>query len=142
MFDHLDNEKDASSQADAIDFFDELDRNTPAEIRARRGHFRVMIKAGVTMCSGNTSELRDYKVKGVTGDISQGGCALLLPIPARVGDVYRLDFERAKIDLPTTFARCVRAYLVREDAFECGFRFFSTISLPNNLEAAAEAQTA
>ena len=94
------------------------------------------------MRSANTSALRDFRVNGVTGDISESGCGLLLPVPARVGDVYRLEFERSKIDLPTTFARCVRSYLVREDAFECGFRFFSMISLPNNLSAAGGSQRA
>ncbi len=137
MFDGLNNEMDANDKNEAFEFFEELERNTPDEIRARRDHFRIMVKAGASMRSANTSELRDFKVKGVTGDISESGCGLLLPLPAKVGDVYRLEFERAKIDLPTTFARCVRAYLVREDAFECGFRFFSTISLPNNLGSAA-----
>ncbi len=137
MFEDLNNEMDTNNQEQAFDLFEELERNTPEEIRARRDHFRIIVKAGVTLRSANTSELRDLKVKGVTGDISQGGCGLLLPLPARVGDVYRLEFERSKIDLPTTFARCMRAHLVREDAFECGFRFFATISLPTSFNASA-----
>jgi hypothetical protein len=54
----------------------------------------------------------------------------LLPLPLLVGDVYRLQFERNTLDLPLTFARCVRCRLVREDAFEVGFAFFSAICLP------------
>ena len=76
------------------------------------------------------------KVKGVTGDISEGGCSAVFPIPTRVGDVYRLQFERKQLDLPLTFARCVRCRLIREDAYEAGFAFFSAICLPENVAVA------
>ena len=79
-----------------------------------------------------------FKVKGVTGDISEGGCSVLLPIPVPVGDVFRLHFDRSQLDLPMTFARCLRCRLVREDAFEAGFVFFKAIALPSQSMVAAE----
>jgi hypothetical protein len=79
--------------------------------------------------------LLTMKVKGVSGDISEGGCNVLLPIPMRVGDIYRLTWDREEVDLGLTFARCVRCRLVREDVFEAGFAFFVSISLPEKLHS-------
>jgi c-di-GMP-binding flagellar brake protein YcgR len=133
MFDDFDGPAEAINTDEAFNLLQELGRNTSEEIRRQRQHFRVTIKAGVTLQSGNASELLDYKVKGVSGDISEGGCSVLFPIPIHVGDVYRLQFDRQVVDLPLTFARCLRCRLVREDAYEAGFLFFTPIVLPENL---------
>ena len=146
MFDDLDQPANSRGRAgkavsddDAFDMLQELQRNTTEEIRRQRAHFRLTIKAGVTLQPGNASELLHLKVKGVTGDISAGGCSALFPIPPRVGDIYRLQFDRKMLDLPLTFAQCVRCRLVREDAFEAGFRFFSDVYLPENASSHDEA---
>ena len=133
MFDDLDNNLNSAEQDQAFDLLQELEKNTPDEIRRQRAHFRLSIKAGVTMQSGNASQLLEYKVKGVTGDVSEGGLGALFPIPARVGDVYRLEFDRKQLELPLTFVRCVRCRLVREQSFECGFTFFAPITMPANV---------
>ena len=133
MFEGLGNDGDLLGEDQAFDILQELEQNTPEEIRRQRTHFRVSIKAGVTLQAGNASQLLDYKVKGVTGDISEGGLGALFPFPARVGDVYRLEFDSEKLDLPLTFVRCVRCRLVREHSFECGFTFFAPITLPANV---------
>lgn len=132
LFDDAGTPGDALNKDEAFAVLQELSRNTPDEIRRQRAHFRLAIKVGVVLQPGNASELMSMKVKGVTGDLSQGGCSALFPIAARVGDVYRLSFDRAALDLPLTFARCVRCRLVREDAFEAGFAFFIPICLPEN----------
>lgn len=121
---------------DAIDMLQELERNTSDEIRRQRTHFRLDIKTRVVLQPGNASELLKFKLQGTTGDLSEGGCRLLLPMPVSVGDIYRLSFDRQQLDLPVTFARCVRCQLLREDAFEAGFKFFSPITLPQNVKAA------
>jgi len=118
---------------EAFAVLQELGRNTPDEIRRQRAHFRLAIKVSVILQPGDTSKLLGMKVKGVTGDISQGGCSALFPLPAYVGDIYRLAFDRSALDLPLTFARSVRCRLVREDAFEAGFSFFTPICLPENV---------
>lgn len=128
------NNLDATGRADdSFELLTELERNTPEEIRRRRGSFRFAVKATVTLQSGNASQLLDFKVRGVTGDVSEGGMGALFPIPALVGDVYRLEFDRAQLDLPMTFARCMRCALVREGAYSSGFKFFANIPLPENL---------
>jgi len=136
MFDDIRNPSAAITGDEAFDVLRELERNRPEEIRRQRSHFRLSIKSSIILQPGNQTDMLSFKVKGVTGDISAGGCSALFPVPARVGDIYRLVFDRKTLDLPLTFARCVRCRLVREDAFEAGFAFFSPISLPDNVAAA------
>ena len=133
MFDDPENAGGLLSSDDAFGVLRDLERNTPEEIRRQRAHFRLAIKAGLVLQPGNVSEMTSFKVKGVTGDISEGGCSALFPIPLRVGDVYRLQLDRQALDLPLMFARCVRCRLIREDAFEAGFAFFAPICLPENV---------
>jgi len=122
----------------AFDLLRELERNTPEELRRQRAHFRITIKCKVVLLPGSVSERAPFKQQGVTGDLSEGGCKALFPLPVRVGDVYRLEFERKTLDLPLTFARCVRCHLLREDAYEAGFQFFTPVSLPENVHVSQE----
>ena len=133
VFDEPDSPLDPLSDAVAFELLGELERNTSEEIRRRRSHFRVEVKARITIQPGNASDLAKLKTQGTTGDLSEGGCRALFPLPVRVGDVYRLSFDERRIDLPITFARCLRCRLLREDAFEVGFAFFVPIPLPENL---------
>jgi hypothetical protein len=133
MFDDLDQPKQATTQEEAHQILQELERSTSEEIRRKRSHFRLAIKSAVVLQSGNASELLSFKLKGATINVSEGGCSVLLPLPTHVGDIYRLQFDRGSLDLPLTFARCVRCRLVREDAYEAGFAFFKTITLPETL---------
>lgn len=134
MFDEL-GEPMANDDQIAFGLLQELEQNTPDEIRRQRTHFRVAIKAAVILEAGSASDLLKFRIQGVTGDISEGGCRALFPTPTRVGDVYRLSFDRELFDQPLTFARCVRCRLLREDAFEAGFQFFAPIRLPQNVRA-------
>lgn len=138
MLDAFEDRPSSLDGGEAFGLLRDLERNTPAEIRRQRAHFRLAVKAGVILQPGNTGELMKLKVQGVTGDVSEGGCSGLFPIPIRVGDVFRLQFDRKVLDLPLTFARCVRCRLVREDAFEAGFSFFSPIALPDEVADQAE----
>ena len=121
------------SREDAFAVLEDLERNTPEKIRRQRADFRLAVKAAVILQPGSASQVTNLKVKGAVGDISQGGCSALFPVPVQVGDVYRLQFDRNVLDLPLTFARCVRCQLIREDAFETGFAFFTPVSLPENV---------
>lgn len=124
---------------EAFRMLEELERSTPEQIRQQRAHFRVAVKAKVTLLPGNSSALLDSRIQGVTGDLSEGGCRVLSPVPLRVGDVYRLEFDRRTLNLPVTFARCVRCSLLRDDAFEAGFAFFVPFALPEELCVASGA---
>lgn len=130
MFEDYEDSTGKLSSDQAFDLLQDLERNTTDDIRRRRAHFRIAIKSAVILQPGNTSDLLRFKVKGVTGDVSEGGCSILFPLAPRVGDIYRLQFDKAALDIPLTFARCVRCRLIREDAYEAGFAFFKAISLP------------
>ncbi len=138
MFDEPNDIAGEITSEEAFSVLRDLERNTPEEIRRQRAHFRLAIKTGVVLQPGNGSQLLSLKVKGVTGDVSAGGCSALFPISITVGDIYRLQFDRKALDLPLTFARCVRCRLVREDAYEAGFAFFSPICLPESAAARTE----
>ena len=114
---------------DSLALLRELEANKPDEIRQQRADERIVIKSRILLQPGNAGDLHRMKVQGVTGDISRRGCLILVPSPLRVGDLYRLTFDRSSLDLPMAFARCLRCRLIREDAFESGFEFFTPVEL-------------
>jgi hypothetical protein len=121
-----------------FDILQELEQQVDEHIRHLRMHERLTIKAKVILQPGNSSSLLDYKVQGIMGDISEGGCRAMFPIPIIPGDIYRLEVEQNEFELPLIFARCVRCKLVREDAFEAGFSFFVPLKFPANLGSNAK----
>ncbi len=134
MFDDFDKTEELNlNEEESFRLLQELEKNTPEELRRKRAHFRIPIKATVILQPGNSSQILQFKVKGVTGDISEGGLGAVFPIPVQVGDIYRLQFDQSQIDLPLLFARCMRCSMVREGQFSCGFKFFTNITLPENL---------
>lgn len=113
-----------------FDILKDIENQTSENIRQKRAHERITIKVHVILQPGNSSACLDFKVQGVTGDISSGGCRSMFPIPVTVGDIYRLQFDKSQLDIPLVFARCMRCKLISEDAFEAGFAFFQAIRLP------------
>jgi c-di-GMP-binding flagellar brake protein YcgR len=130
---------DSLDENEAFGLLRELEQNTPEEIRQQRRHFRLEIKATVTLQPGNTSDMLKFKMQGTTGDVSQSGCRILFPLAVRVGDLYRIEFDRAQLDLPMIFVRCVRCQFLREGAYDAGFVFLSPITLPRKLAPTANA---
>lgn len=135
MFEEFDNRTEGRDLDDALQLVEELERNTSDEVRKQRSHARFQIKATVTVQPGNTSDRSRFQTQGSTVDVSEGGGKTVLADPCRVGDVYLLTFDRRELDVPITFARCVRCSLIRENAFEVGFRFFAPVELPVSLLA-------
>ena len=127
MFDDL--EDNSKQQAKGFELLQELEKNKSEAIRKMRSHERVSIKSKVIIQSGNTSQLMDFKIQGITGDISPGGSQMLMPLPLNIGDIYRIKFDENMLNLPMTFARCIRCKLIREDAYEVGFIFFSQLNI-------------
>lgn len=134
---HDDRGRNQDFEPQGFELLQELERNTPEEIRRRRAHFRLAIKSKVVISPGNASDATRFRWQGVTGDVSQGGCKALFPMPIAVGDVFRLDFREEPLGLSIIFARCIRCREVREDAYEAGFRFFTPIALPESNTNAA-----
>jgi len=136
--DRSNNQNEAGSLSDSLA---ELERNTANEIRRQRSHERHEIKAKIVVRLGNTSDLDKLAVQGITGDISEQGCRILLPRPLHVGDIYRLAFDKAIFNLPLVFVRCVRCRLIREDAYEVGCNFFCPLELSGSFKHQAESNS-
>lgn len=113
----------------AHELLSELEQQTPEAIRRLRSSERHEVQSGVKIRPANASAFGEQAIEGVTGDVSPGGCRVMSAVPIRVGDVYKLEIEKGELDLPILFARCLRCRLVREDAFESGFAFFTSIKL-------------
>lgn len=122
------------------ELLNELQRSTPDAVRRERAHTRVTVRAKVVVQSGNMSQRRDLKVQGVSGDLSAGGCQLLVPVPIAVADIYWLTFDRSEIDIAPIYARCLRCREVRADAFEAGFAFFAPIDIAHLTSGSEQAE--
>lgn len=121
-------------EPESVELLHELERSTPEAVKRQRAHDRVTVKAKVIVQPGNRSERESRMLRGVTGDVSGGGCQVLLPEPLAVGDIYLLTFEREVLDLGPTYARCLRVRMIREDAFEVGVKFFNEVDLASAVE--------
>ena len=107
----------------------DLERNQADAVKRARSSTRIRIKSKVVAQPGNSGDRLKFKIQGITGDISSGGCQILFPIPLRVGDIYWLTFDRTDLNLDSAFARCLRCRLIREDAYEVGFKFLEPIDV-------------
>ena len=115
--------------ADDEQILRELEQSTSQAIEAMRSSTRLAMRVPVIVEPGNASERGTRRLQGVTGDISSGGAQILLPLPIGVGDLFLVSFDRKTLDVAPVLARCVRARLVREDAFEAGLKFLTPIDL-------------
>lgn len=109
----------------------ELEKNLSEAVESQRASTRHDIRASVDVEQASLSKRDGARLRGVTGDLSSGGCLLLLGRPLMVGDVYRLVFDRSELDVAPVYALCVRARQIQPDAFEMGCRFLEPVTLPS-----------
>jgi hypothetical protein len=132
MFENLDGHPADTDGDNTFQLVQELERNTPDKLRM---HARREIRTGVTVRPANSGDRSRSVVRGSTLEISDSLCQTILPAPCGVGDLFFLEFDRDALDLPKTFARCIRCRLIREDGFEADFSFFTPVSLPAQILA-------
>ncbi len=121
----------AVSAVEALEAIAEIEQSTPDQVKQMRSSARISVRAKVIAQPANASQRKRFQTQGVLGDISHGGCLILFSEPLRVGDIYRLTFDKKTLNVEPTFGRCLRCRLIREDAFEAGFSFFSRVELTN-----------
>lgn len=122
-----------TSEAD-LDLLKDLERQSIEEIQKLRAHERLDVRTEIKIRSGNVSQAMEPTIVGTTSDVSAGGCGAISQAPLLVGDVYQLEFDREKLDVPVVFARCVRCRMLRENAFEIALAFFSQITINDSKE--------
>lgn len=130
--------RDPDQSGETLELLAELERSTPDAVKRSRAHERLNVRAKVIVQFGDMSRRLDMKLQGMTGDISKGGCQALFPLPLHVGDIYYLSFDRSALDVAPVMARCMRCRMIRDDAFETGFAFFSSVELPTGVSTTAE----
>ena len=128
-------DQDIFAVPDALEAMADLERNTSQEIIRQRASERVDIRTKVLIQAGNSSERHCFTVEGVTADISNGGSMVLTGRPIMPGDVFHVTFPATDIAIDSLLARCMRCRMVREDAFEIGFRFLNDIDLASALDS-------
>ncbi|MEM8873434.1 MAG: PilZ domain-containing protein [Planctomycetota bacterium] len=115
----------------------ELQHGTTESAAFNRAHSRVPVEGRLQALPGNFSDDQPG-IDGQLVDISAGGCMGVFRKPLQVGDVYRVNFETKQISVPPTYARCLRARVLRDTAFEAGFAFFRAVDLDNSTQPAKE----
>ena len=116
-------------ESTAHEILRDLEAQTSEESREKRYHKRLTAKLRVILQPGNSSDMLKLKLQGVTGDLSRNGMGAMFPLPIGVGDIFRLQFDKAHVNLPVIFARCIHCQMVSEDAYRTGFRFFTEIDI-------------
>ncbi len=122
-------ERSRGSDGKDLELLEEIEGQNVEQVARQRLHDRVAVRTKVILRPGNSSQVRELKIQGLTGDLSGGGCRALFPVPVMVGDIYRLEFDIDWLEAPLVLARCLRCRLVKEDVFETGFQFFNPIDL-------------
>lgn len=120
---------DFSEVTDAIDALADLERNTSKLIAAQRSCERIDIQAKVIVRPANCGQRHTERFDGLTEDISNGGFMSLMARPITVGDFFWVTFDDEELKIGSTLAQCLRCRLIRDDAFEAGFRFPQPIDL-------------
>ena len=83
---------------------EELELNQPKDVVDARCVDEVEIKVTVWVEPGNSSERSDQKLVGTSSRVSRMSVTTVFPQPLKVGDIYRITFDRDALDGRTTRA--------------------------------------
>ena len=139
MFDS--NKKSLTNDTQANTLIEELAKSSSDAVKQLREHSRRSFRVKVFVEPASLSARDGQRFQGVTGDISSGGSQILLARPLGIGDLYQISFDRKELDVPPTYALCLRGRMVRPDAYEVGFRFLEQITLPENSSTEEESRS-
>jgi hypothetical protein len=112
-----------------LDLLQKIENLALEQVCKLRMHERVEARVPVRLDAANRDDSVP-SVKGVTQDLSPGGCRAIMRAAPHVGDIFRLEIELEKDAGQTLYARCLRCALLRDDAFDVAFQFLSELALP------------
>ncbi len=124
----FDSQKDLSAE-ESFKVLEELELNQPKAVMEVRCVDEVEVKAKVWVEPGNASDRDGTKLVGVSSRIGQLSLTTVFPQPLRVGDVYRVTFDRDSLDLDPTYAVCRKCRFVNDDTFESMLMFFAPVRI-------------
>ncbi len=124
----FDSQKNLSAE-DSFKVLEELELNQPKSVMEVRCVDEVEVKAKVWVEPGNASDRDGFKPEGMSSRIGQLSLTTLFQVPLRVGDVYRVSFDRDSLDLDPAYAVCRRCRFVNDDTFESMLMFFAPVRI-------------
>ena len=127
----FDSKKDLNDQ-DSLKVLEELELNQPKSVMEVRCVDEVEVKAKVWVEPGNASDRDGQKLVGMSSRIGQLSLTTVFPQPLRVGDVYRVTFDRDSLDLDPTYGVCRRCRYVNDDTFESMLVFFAPVRISDS----------
>ena len=131
MFDDL--TKEMLSLPDALEALRELEQNTDQATATRRSSERISIRTEIVIRHGNASQRSEMAVAGITADLSNGGCLVLISRPLYPGDLFWITFDDDVVRIGSLMARCRRCRYVQEETFEVGFSFLAPVDVRASL---------
>ena len=99
----------------AYQLFEELQLNQPAQVLENKSDEESAIRIAVKIAPGNASEREGPPDTAVTSKIGKLHVVIACEFPLLVGDVYRLEFERERLDIGPVYAICRRCRMLHED---------------------------
>ncbi len=112
---------------EAYKLLEELQLNQPAQVLENKSDEESAIRIAVEIAPGNASEREGPPEIGVTSKIGKLHVVIACEFPLLVGDVYRLEFERKRLDIGAVYAVCRRCTMLHEDRFEARMSLFTPI---------------
>ena len=122
----FDSNKDLSPE-ESFKVLEELELNQPKDVMEIRCIDEVEVKATVWVEPGNASDRDGHKLVGMSSRIGKMNVTTVFPRALRVGDVYRVTFDKDSLDLEPCYALCRRCRFVNADTFESMLTFFAPV---------------
>ncbi|MHC4077298.1 MAG: hypothetical protein ACYST0_02520 [Planctomycetota bacterium] len=127
----FENHEEMTSE-ESFKVLEELELNQPKDVVEARRVDEVEIKVTVWVEPGNSSERSGQKLAGTSSRVSRMSVTTVFPQPLKVGDIYRVTFDRDSLDLSPCYALCTTCHFVNEDAFKSTLNFFAPVEIKSH----------
>ena len=127
----FDSNKDLSTE-ESFKVLEELELNQPKDVMEVRCVDEVEVKSTIWVEPGNASDRDGHKLVGMSSRIGKMNVTTVFSRPLRVGDVYRITFDKEALDLEPCYGLCRRCRFVNADTFESMLTFFAPVRMKGN----------
>ncbi len=127
----FDSNKDLSTE-ESFKVLEELELNQPKDVMEIRCIDEVEVKSTIWVEPGNASDRDGHKLVGMSSRIGKMNVTTVFSRPLRVGDVYRITFDKDVVDVESCYGLCRRCRFVNADTFESMLTFFAPVRMKGN----------
>ena len=125
---------DELNQEEALNLLEELELSKPEDVAELRRIDSFPFKCEATLLPGNASEWKECENQGMTRQISKRSILAVFKKTVSVGDVFRVQFDPEKLDIPHVYALCERCRIVGDQGYEAFLSFFIPIEFPADMK--------